>query len=155
MVWQTSSNVKGTVIMRKQPGNPPPQVTPKRDDKVITQVREYELITPLFGGGVTPNEADPVTPIRGTEIRGHLRFWWRAWCGGKAEFNGDLTKMKKAEGELWGTAAKKTAKTTKEDKAQQEIHQPVQISIEAINSGTGIKPFIIVTNPSGRKRAAQ
>ncbi len=142
-------------MMRKQPTTPPPQVTPKRDETIITQVREYELITPLFGGGVTPNEADPVTPIRGTEIRGHLRFWWRACRGGKVEFNGDLAKMKKAEGELWGTAAKKSAQTTKGDKAQQEVHQPVQISIEAINSGTGIKPFIIVTNQSGRKRAAQ
>src|SRR5260370_35533157 len=120
MVWQTSSNVKGTVIMRKQPGNPPPQVTPKRDDKVITQVREYELITPLFGGGVTPNEADPVTPIRGTEILCHLRFWLRACRCGKVKFNGDLAKMKKAEGELWGTGAKKSAQTKKEVIAQHE-----------------------------------
>lgn len=116
--------------MRKQPSSPPPQVTPKRDDTIITQVREYELITPLFGGGVTPNEADPVTPIRGTEIRGHLRFWWRACRGGKVEFNGDLAKMKKAEGELWGTAAKKSDQTKKEEvKSKQEKDQTVQISV--------------------------
>src|SRR5260370_9973451 len=111
MVWQASRNGEGTAMMRKQPTTPPPQVTPKRDETIITQVREYELITPLFGGGVTPNEADPVTPIRGTEIRGHLRFWWRACRGGNAEFNGALPKMKKAERELWRTPATENTKT--------------------------------------------
>ncbi len=69
----------------------------------ITQEREYELITPLFGGGVEPGMADPVTTIRATEIRGHLRFWWRATRGG--QFDGDLQEMKKAEDRLWGAAS--------------------------------------------------
>ncbi len=69
----------------------------------ITQEREYELITPLFGGGVEPGMSDPVTTIRATEIRGHLRFWWRATRGG--QFDGDLQEMKKAEDRLWGAAS--------------------------------------------------
>ncbi len=119
--------------MRKPPSTTPPSVAPKVDSTIITQVREYELITPLFGGGVTPSEADPVTVIRGTEIRGHLRFWWRACRGGNAEFKGDLTKMKDAEGKLWGTAAKKDEQTQKED-------QIVQISINIKNAGTSVTP---------------
>ena len=43
-----------------------------------------------------------MTVIRATEIRGHLRFWWRACRGG--QFN-TLADLKKAEDELWGSAA--------------------------------------------------
>lgn len=45
--------------------------------------REYQisLVTPLFGGGAEPGKTDKDFPIRGTSIRGHLRFWWRATKG--------------------------------------------------------------------------
>lgn len=39
------------------------------------------LITPLFGGGHTAGEVDPVTPISAKGIRGQLRSWWRLVCG--------------------------------------------------------------------------
>lgn len=84
--------------MRK-PANPPPALTVKADR--IIMVRHYRLITPLYGGGVEPGKVDTeVTPIRGTSIRGQLRFWWRATRGGKY---GSREEMKKAEGELWGS----------------------------------------------------
>lgn len=35
------------------------------------------LVTPLHGGGVKARESDKDMPIRVTEIRGQLRFWWR------------------------------------------------------------------------------
>jgi CRISPR-associated protein Cmr1 len=96
---------------------------PKKDDKVIApsetatpdlsknntilrQERKYELITPLFGGGVRAGENDNITPISGKTIRGHLRFWWRATRGG--QFGGDekgLKKMKEREAEIWGAAS--------------------------------------------------
>lgn len=79
-----------------------PDQAPVRGGR-ITQVREYELITPLFGGGVEPGAADPVTVVRATEIRGHLRFWWRAMRGG--QFDGSLQRMKDAEDKLWGAAS--------------------------------------------------
>src|SRR5205085_10778174 len=65
--------------------------------------RKYELITPLFGGGVKAGENDNITPISGKAIRGHLRFWWRATRGG--QFNGDLEAMKAREAEIWGAAS--------------------------------------------------
>src|SRR6266700_2315149 len=108
MVRQThrdeTKRAERRVGMRKKPAiDTPPAVTLKELD-IITQVREYQLITPLFGGGATPAEADPVTVVRGSEIRGHLRFWWRACRGG--QFN-NVAAMKEAEDALWGAAYKK------------------------------------------------
>src|SRR5260221_14040443 len=91
-----SSHAERTIIMRKQPEvSPPEAITAKQPDNVITQIREYQLITPLYGGGVKPTEPDPITVVRATEIRGQLRFWWRACRGG--EFNGKLGAMKEEE----------------------------------------------------------
>lgn len=81
-----------------------PDRAPARDG-YITQVREYELITPLFGGGVEPGLADPVTVVRATEIRGQLRFWWRAIRGNAPEFDCKIEAMKKTEDRLWGAAS--------------------------------------------------
>ncbi len=80
-----------------------PEVKVKERPDYVRQKREYELITPLFGGGVEPGAADPVTTIRATEIRGHLRFWWRATRGG--QFDGDLQKMKEVEDAIFGAAS--------------------------------------------------
>jgi len=78
----------------------------------VRQERHYRLITPLFGGGVEPGVADPVTIIRGTAIRGQLRFWWRATRGGYTgadvallEDKDLLDHMKRREAEIWGAAS--------------------------------------------------
>jgi CRISPR-associated protein Cmr1 len=70
---------------------------------LITQVREYELITPLFGGGAETQRTDPVAVVRASEVRGQLRFWWRATRGG--QFGGNPEDMKKAEDLLWGSTS--------------------------------------------------
>src|SRR5262245_19615123 len=75
----------------------------KNSEAYTSQVHEYELMTPLFGGGVETQHADPVTIVRATEVRGQLRFWWRATRGG--QFGEDLAKMKKAEDTLWGSTS--------------------------------------------------
>src|SRR5579862_2869390 len=51
-----------------------------------------KVVTPLFGGGVDPGENDPHTLIRGTAIRGHLRFWWRATRGARFKDAGELAE---------------------------------------------------------------
>ncbi len=89
----------------RTPPNTLPDVMKRTDLDLITETRRYKVITPLFGGGVTPGEADPVTVVRATEVRGHLRFWWRATRGG--QFNGDLSAMKAAEERIWGSAGAK------------------------------------------------
>lgn len=115
----------------------PPREAPAvkaRPHDSIKQVRHYKLITPLFGGGVEPNQADPITIVRGTEVRGHLRFWWRATRGG--QFDGSLEVMRRAEEAIWGSAAAK--------------HKPgpsdVVVSVAILNRG---RPFT-VTDRKGR-----
>lgn len=93
----------------RSPPRPAPTLEHGRrdDDKTVVLTRKYKLITPLFGGGVEPQTADPVTLVRGPGIRGHLRFWWRATRGGA--FDGDLARMRAAEMRIWGAAATKAS----------------------------------------------
>lgn len=77
-------------------------LTPKQRDDLITLEREYELLTPLFGGGVTPGENDNLTPIRGSEIRGHLRFWWRAT---RSSLYATIDALRDGEETIWGSAS--------------------------------------------------
>jgi CRISPR-associated protein Cmr1 len=79
----------------------------KNGEEIIRETREYELITPLFGGGAETKKADEVSVIRATEIRGHLRFWWRATRGG--QFNGDVEKMKETEDAIFGSTERSSA----------------------------------------------
>lgn len=66
----------------------------------LTKIYEIQVITPIFGGGAKVGENDPVTLIRPSSIRGHLRFWWRATRGANCSTVSDLRKR---EGEIWGT----------------------------------------------------
>lgn len=58
------------------------------------------VVTPLFGGGPVAGDNDPVTPVRGAAVRGHLRFWWRATRGAEAR---DAEELRAREGAVWGT----------------------------------------------------
>lgn len=89
-------------MSRKPPSIQAPAVKLEAPASVISQTRYYKVITPLFGGGVSPAEADPVTIIRATEVRGHLRFWWRATRGWVLK---TLTEMKSEEERIWGSSA--------------------------------------------------
>ncbi len=126
-----------------------PDKAPAREG-YVTQEREYELITPLFGGGVEPGIADPVTVIRATEIRGHLRFWWRATRGG--QFNGDLQKMKEAEDAIFGAASSgedafpsrvitQTITTNRGSKFIVRNHKGEEVDVFALNSPFGYAAF--------------
>ncbi len=66
----------------------------------ITNTYEIQVITPIFGGGVEAGVNDPITPIRPSSIRGHLRFWWRATRGASCD---SVKELKQREGEIWGT----------------------------------------------------
>jgi CRISPR-associated protein Cmr1 len=152
-------------MSRKQPEATPPDVTkwskqgPERkigETNVVVQTREYKLITPLFGGGVEPGVNDPITLIRGTEIRGQLRFWWRAIRGG--QFGGDLAKMKKREDAIWGAANTAKPRTEssdeKSDESEPEVRvESVQIIVDITKQGKSIEPFQIKeTETYGKKK---
>jgi len=70
--------------------------------RVLTWERTYTLITPLVGGGVEPGKKDPVSVVRATEVRGQLRFWWRALRGWQAK--GSLEELRNLESALFGSA---------------------------------------------------
>jgi len=57
------------------------------------------LVTPMYGGGVKAGEVDVAMPIRATEIRGQLRFWWRLLNRKKYP---DTQELFKAERAIWG-----------------------------------------------------
>ncbi len=59
---------------------------------------EVETITPMFmyGAGGEPE-------LRASEFKGMMRFWWRAAYGGK-----DLERMRRDEGEIFGSTEKKS-----------------------------------------------
>jgi CRISPR-associated protein Cmr1 len=121
---QISEDGKAAKSMRKQRGNPP-TVQPQQQAGaiVITETREYSLITPLAGGGAIAGKADEVTVIRATEIRGELRFWWRACYGGRYK---SIDEMKHAEGQIWGQANKK-------DDVGPKFAETIQIVVEVVD----------------------
>lgn len=67
----------------------------------LTQWKKYKckLVTPMYGGGVKAGEVDAAMPIRATEIRGHLRFWWRLL---NRKNYSDSQALFKAERDIWG-----------------------------------------------------
>lgn len=65
----------------------------------VSKTYIIKVITPIFGGGAEKGVNDPVTLIRPSSIRGHLRFWWRATRG--ARFN-SVETLHQREGEIWG-----------------------------------------------------
>jgi CRISPR-associated protein Cmr1 len=112
-----------------------PELTFKPSD-TITEVRTYDIITPLFGGGVEPGQPDPISVVRASEVRGQLRFWWRATRGG--QFGGDLQAMRNAELALWGGAA------TFDQQGKPETGQSlVHVIVKVINEGTDEAPFVV------------
>lgn len=72
----------------------------KSNPEAISKTYLIQVITPIFGGGVKAGENDPITLIRPSSIRGHLRFWWRATRGAKFESS---EQLRQREGEIWGT----------------------------------------------------
>ncbi|MCW5971346.1 MAG: type III-B CRISPR module RAMP protein Cmr1 [Blastocatellales bacterium] len=121
--------------MRKPPVSPP-EVAKKSDDQLTVLKRTYKLITPLFGGGVEPGEADPVTIIRGASVRGQLRFWWRA-C--RSPQFATLTDLKHREDSIWGSTETPSQVTVQVAVDKSQIGR----AEAAFETGTGRNP-----NPS-------
>jgi CRISPR-associated protein Cmr1 len=89
-------------LARKAPDFPPALRSQPLSSAAKKSSYTIKVITPLFGGGVEPGKNDPETLIRGTSIRGHLRFWWRATCGAQCETPAQLAAK---EGQIWGTTS--------------------------------------------------
>jgi CRISPR-associated protein Cmr1 len=59
----------------------------------------FEVVTPLFLGGVDPSRA---VELRAPSIKGALRFWWRALAWSRC--GGDLGEIREEEQEIFGAA---------------------------------------------------
>ena len=57
-----------------------------------------ELVTPMYGGGVTAGEVDRDMPIRASALRGQLRFWWRLLN----DVGQPASRLFDDESDLWG-----------------------------------------------------
>ncbi|WP_234553983.1 type III-B CRISPR module RAMP protein Cmr1 [Thermus caliditerrae] len=97
--------------------------------RIVTWERTYSFLTPLFGGGVDPKRADPVSVVRATEVRGQLRFWWRAVRGWQA--GGSLERLWALEAALFGSAGKGGA-------------SPLQVEVEVLEAGQEKAVFVDV-----------
>jgi len=120
------------------PKNPPNNIEQALNQKTgvwMEITREYQLITPLFGGGVETRRADSVTTIRPSEIKGHLRFWWRAIRGWQA--NGNLAKLLEIEESIWGGISYSPAASK------------VQLRLGRVTSGKEAEPFRVKKNRKG------
>ncbi len=112
------------------PQNPPSDIAEALKQKTDAWKEinhEYQLITPLFGGGEEPRQADSVTIVRPSEVKGHLRFWWRAIRGWQAE--GDLSTLLKTEEGIWGGIT------------QKQQASRVSIEVETLDPGVEKYPF--------------
>ena len=76
-----------------------PAVIPAPSKRGWEKEYSFRTITPVFGAGVEARLLDEQTPIRGTSVRGHLRFWWRATRG---RVFTDYRKLREAEFAIWG-----------------------------------------------------
>ena len=69
------------------------------NDAYETLELDIQVVTPMFGGGAEAGALDPVTLIRPSSIRGHLRFWWRATRGAECS---SIEELKRREVEIFG-----------------------------------------------------
>ncbi len=88
--------------MPKPTSIPSAPAVPQVSSKPSVRVRRFRVtaITPVFGAGVAERAPDEVTPVRGTTIRGHLEFWWRATVG--AQFS-TAKELRARQEEVWGS----------------------------------------------------
>lgn len=141
--------------MTMQPMKPPPIVRRSDDELgIVRMTRDYALITPLFGGGAEPQAADAVTVVRGSEVRAHLRFWWRAVRGGA--FGGDLAKMKAREDEIWGAPANTSGRPSPDDAGKPKPPPTVQLALTVTDRGRELivqgQPLSYVAFPLNKTR---
>jgi len=85
----------------------------KKPTPDVGESYDIELITPMFGGGVSTRVNDPSFPIRPTAIRGQLQFWWRATVGARYESRQEL---RTAQSAIWGD-------TTQASRVQVRVEQ--------------------------------
>lgn len=88
-----------------RPASKAPVLPARGVPELIEETREFEFLTPMFGGGTRVREFDPITPVRVPSIRGQLRFWWRA---ANPRGLSTLEELSKAEAEVFGNTSRRS-----------------------------------------------
>ncbi|MHB2015973.1 MAG: type III-B CRISPR module RAMP protein Cmr1 [Candidatus Xenobia bacterium] len=97
-------------------------------------VLQYKVITPIFGGGVKPQQSDPVCAVRVSSVVGHLRFWWRACRGGQFQ---SVQELREREAELWGDTERQSS---------------IWLTSRSLNQGELAAPFSVVLGHNGKPK---
>lgn len=87
-----------------------------------TRRYQIRLITPMFGGGVSPRVNDVSFPVRPTAIRGQLQFWWRATVGA---WFATPDELRAAESAVWGDTTRASRVQVRVADVQAESHSRV------------------------------
>lgn len=114
--------------MTRVPPIDPPSLTILRPRREPFLEAEIHLVTPMFGGSAEPAASDPDYSVRGSTVRGHLRFWWRA-CHGSRFTTAD--ELFAAESALWGQAA---------SGSKHDAPSAIDLSVAIVDKGKVIKP---------------
>ena len=81
-----------------------------------------KLVTPMYGGGVKAGIVDTEMPIRATEIRGQLRFWWRIAC---CELQLPSQEMFRRESAIFGSIGTEIPVSSKIEVRVKNVFNPV------------------------------
>ncbi len=87
---------------------------------------DLSVVTPMFGGSAEPGEVDPELPVRGSTVRGHLRFWWRACVAHRYDA---AERLFEDEAAIWGA--------TSGDKG---LPAKIDVEVEMRSSGVAFPP---------------
>ena len=128
----------------KKPKIEAPQSVRFGEGDLVRQTRVYQVMTPIFGGGIEAGKPDTELPVNGKTIRGQLRFWWRVMRAGNDK---SLEETFDMESVLWGAAA------SKERNEKNIGPSRVQIHVQILDAGKLESPF--TTNQKGRVVAAK
>jgi CRISPR type III-B/RAMP module RAMP protein Cmr1 len=90
-----------TIRLRQPQEAEPPSLT-TRNRPAIWRSYEFEMITPMLGGGVDKLKVDLEQPIRATSIKGRLRYWWRMQRLGSLGDKADAKVLFAEESRIWG-----------------------------------------------------
>lgn len=73
----------------------------KRPENMCSDTFHINIITPMMGGGVEAGEVNESNPVRISELRGILRFWWRL-------IHNNNNSLLESESRLWGSTKNKS-----------------------------------------------
>lgn len=97
-----------TIRLRQPQEAEPPSLT-TRNRPAIWRSYEFEMITPMLGGGVEKGVVDEAMAVRASAIKGQVRYWWRFLRMSETDFN-DSTTLFDDEARVWGKMHESTDK---------------------------------------------